>query len=173
MSFCACLLIITEHSPGFWLCWPTVSDVGKEIRFIDPGPVPALHRLPFPGPGSGADVASYRVFGAGDEHRPGRRRLGGLRPMSMTGRSPPIRGQTHSLAPPPVGWCARMRPPDLPPTEYQPDKAKAPLAEAGFRGGLNVIILGPNDRYGNDAKIMQAIGHRQRIGEKTTVEELP
>ena len=64
--------------------------------------------------------------------------------------------------------------PDLPPAPYQPDRAKALLAEAGFPKGLRVTIDGPNDRYVNDAKIIQAVAQMwQRIGVQTTVEAMP
>jgi peptide/nickel transport system substrate-binding protein len=64
--------------------------------------------------------------------------------------------------------------PDLPPTAYQPDKAKALLAEAGYPKGLRITIHGPNDRYVNDAKIIQAVAQFwQRIGIQTTVEAMP
>jgi peptide/nickel transport system substrate-binding protein len=64
--------------------------------------------------------------------------------------------------------------PDLAPTPYQPDRAKALLAEAGFPKGLKVTIHGPNDRYVNDAKIIQAVAQMwQRIGVQTTVEAMP
>lgn len=64
--------------------------------------------------------------------------------------------------------------PDLPPHPYQPDRAKALLAEAGYPNGLRVTIHGPNDRYVNDAKIIQAVAQMwQRIGVQTTVEAMP
>jgi peptide/nickel transport system substrate-binding protein len=64
--------------------------------------------------------------------------------------------------------------PDLPPTPYEPDRARALLAEAGFPKGLRVTIHGPNDRYVNDAKIIQAVAQMwQRIGVQTTVEAMP
>jgi peptide/nickel transport system substrate-binding protein len=64
--------------------------------------------------------------------------------------------------------------PDLPPHPWQPDKAKALLAEAGFPNGLQVTIHGPNDRYVNDAKIIQAVAQMwQRIGVQTKVEAMP
>jgi peptide/nickel transport system substrate-binding protein len=63
---------------------------------------------------------------------------------------------------------------DLPPTPYQPDRARALLAEAGFPKGLRITIHGPNDRYVNDAKIIQAVAQMwQRIGVQTTVEAMP
>ena len=63
---------------------------------------------------------------------------------------------------------------DLPPHPYQPDRAKELLAEAGFPNGLRVTLHGPNDRYVNDAKIIQAIAQMwARIGVQTTVEAMP
>ena len=63
---------------------------------------------------------------------------------------------------------------DLPPTPYEPERAKALLAEAGFPKGLRVTIHGPNDRYVNDAKIIQAVAQMwQRIGVQTTVDAMP
>jgi peptide/nickel transport system substrate-binding protein len=64
--------------------------------------------------------------------------------------------------------------PDLKPTPYEPDRAKALLAEAGFPKGLRITIHGPNDRYVNDAKIIQAVAQMwQRIGVQTTVDAMP
>ena len=63
---------------------------------------------------------------------------------------------------------------DLKPTPYDPAKAKALLADAGFPNGLRISLHGPNDRYVNDSKIIQAVGQMwQRIGIQTTVEALP
>jgi len=64
--------------------------------------------------------------------------------------------------------------PDIKPHAYEPEKAKALLKEAGFPNGLRVTLHGPNDRYVNDAKIIQAVAQMwQRIGVQTTVEALP
>jgi peptide/nickel transport system substrate-binding protein len=63
---------------------------------------------------------------------------------------------------------------DLVPDPYQPDRAKALLAEAGFPNGFRITLHGPNDRYVNDAKIIQAVAQMwQRAGVQTTVEALP
>lgn len=62
----------------------------------------------------------------------------------------------------------------LTPASYDPNKAKALLAEAGFPNGFKLTVHGPNDRYINDAKIVQAIAQMlTRIGIETTVEVLP
>ena len=64
--------------------------------------------------------------------------------------------------------------PGLNPPPYDPRRAKELLAEAGFPNGLRVTLHGPNDRYVNDAKIIQAVGQMwQRIGVQTAVEPLP
>lgn len=64
--------------------------------------------------------------------------------------------------------------PDIKPPEYDPAKAKALLKDAGFPNGLRITLTGPNDRYVNDARIVQAIGQMwQRIGVQTTVETYP
>ncbi len=72
------------------------------------------------------------------------------------------------LAPGSVGYT-----PDLPPPPYDPAKAKALLAEAGFPNGFRITLHGPNDRYVNDAKIVQAIGQMwSRIGVQTNVDAM-
>jgi peptide/nickel transport system substrate-binding protein len=64
--------------------------------------------------------------------------------------------------------------PDVPAPPYDPAKAKALLAQAGYPNGFRITLHGPNDRYVNDAKIIQAVGQMwQRIGVQTTVEALP
>lgn len=64
--------------------------------------------------------------------------------------------------------------PNLEPVEYDPEGAKALLAEAGYGDGFEMTIHGPNDRYINDAKIAEAIGQMlTRIGIKTAVETMP
>jgi peptide/nickel transport system substrate-binding protein len=64
--------------------------------------------------------------------------------------------------------------PDIKPPPYDPARAKALLNDAGFPNGFRITLTGPNDRYVNDAKIVQAVGQMwQRIGLQTTVETLP
>lgn len=63
---------------------------------------------------------------------------------------------------------------NLKPVEYDPEGAKALLAEAGVPDGFELTIHGPNDRYINDAKIAEAIGQMlTRVGIKTAVETMP
>ncbi|MCR0981755.1 ABC transporter substrate-binding protein [Roseomonas populi] len=64
--------------------------------------------------------------------------------------------------------------PDVKPDTYSPDRAKALLAEAGFPQGLKITLHGPNDRYPNDARIIQAVAQMwQRVGIQTAVEAAP
>jgi len=61
--------------------------------------------------------------------------------------------------------------PGLNPPTFDQQKAKKLLAEAGYPNGFSVTLHGPNDRYVNDAKIIQAVGQMwTRIGVKTQVE---
>jgi len=63
--------------------------------------------------------------------------------------------------------------PGLDPPKYDPDHAKALLAEAGFPNGFRITLHGPNDRYVNDAKIIQAVGQMwSRVGVQTTVDAI-
>jgi peptide/nickel transport system substrate-binding protein len=64
--------------------------------------------------------------------------------------------------------------PNLKPVDYDPEGAKALLAEAGYPDGFELTIHGPNDRYINDAKICEAIAQMlTRAGIKTQVETMP
>lgn len=64
--------------------------------------------------------------------------------------------------------------PNLKPEKYDPESAKALLAEAGYPEGFKITIHGPNDRYVNDADIAQAIAQMlTKIGIKTEVSTMP
>lgn len=57
---------------------------------------------------------------------------------------------------------------------YDPDGAKKLLAEAGYPDGFSIVINGPNDRFVNDAQIIQAIAQMYaRIGITARVDTLP
>jgi peptide/nickel transport system substrate-binding protein len=63
---------------------------------------------------------------------------------------------------------------NLSPPAYDPEGAKALLAEAGYGDGFQMTIHGPNDRYINDAKIAEAVAQMlTRVGIKTAVETMP
>ena len=57
---------------------------------------------------------------------------------------------------------------------YDPERAKALLAEAGYPNGFRLTMHGPNDRYINDAKIVQAVAQMfTRIGVETQADVMP
>ncbi|MCR0983796.1 ABC transporter substrate-binding protein [Roseomonas populi] len=63
--------------------------------------------------------------------------------------------------------------PELRPV-YDAAAARRLLAEAGFPNGLRLTLHGPNDRYPNDARVLQAVGQMwQRAGVQTVVEAMP
>ncbi|SUE62921.1 ABC transporter substrate-binding protein [Roseomonas gilardii] len=63
---------------------------------------------------------------------------------------------------------------DIKAPPYDPARAKALLAEAGFPNGLGITLNSSNDRYVNDAQIAQTIGQMwSRIGVKTQVDTVP
>jgi peptide/nickel transport system substrate-binding protein len=54
------------------------------------------------------------------------------------------------------------------------DAAKRLLTEAGYPNGFRITLHGPNDRYMNDSRIIQAIGQMwTRVGVRTSVEAQP
>ncbi len=64
--------------------------------------------------------------------------------------------------------------PRLRPDGFDIDGARRLLAEAGYPNGFALTIHGPNDRYPNDDKVLQAIGPMlTRIGIDTKVQTLP
>lgn len=63
---------------------------------------------------------------------------------------------------------------NLTPEAYDPAGAKALLAEAGHGDGFKLRLHGPNDRYINDSKILEAMAQMfSRIGIVTDIETMP
>ncbi len=57
---------------------------------------------------------------------------------------------------------------------YDPEGAKRLLAEAGYPGGFNVTLAGPNNRYINDEQVLQTVAQLlTRVGIVTRVEAAP
>ncbi|WP_316978542.1 ABC transporter substrate-binding protein [Shumkonia mesophila] len=64
--------------------------------------------------------------------------------------------------------------PDRKADEFNPEKAKKLLKEAGYPDGFKITIHGPNNRYINDEKVTQAIAQAlTRVGIKTDVVTMP
>jgi peptide/nickel transport system substrate-binding protein len=64
--------------------------------------------------------------------------------------------------------------PGLAPDAYDPAAARRLLAEAGYPEGFAVTLHGSNDRYVNDAQVLQAVAQMwTRIGVRTQIEALP
>lgn len=58
--------------------------------------------------------------------------------------------------------------------EYNPERAKELLAEAGYPDGFEVTLDAPNDRYVNDGQIAQAVaGFFEKIGVKVNLNLMP
>ncbi len=63
--------------------------------------------------------------------------------------------------------------PAPPPLAYDPDQARALLAEAGYPDGFKVTLATPNDRYINDERVAQAIAQfLNRIGIETDIDAM-
>jgi peptide/nickel transport system substrate-binding protein len=57
---------------------------------------------------------------------------------------------------------------------YDPEGAKALLAEAGYPDGFSLTLHGPSGRYVKDAEVLQAVGQMfTRIGIRSKVEVMP
>jgi peptide/nickel transport system substrate-binding protein len=64
--------------------------------------------------------------------------------------------------------------PDIPTPSFDPARARDLLREAGYPNGLRLGLFGPNDRYINDERILQAVAQSwQRIGVQTEVQAVP
>ncbi|WP_299410158.1 ABC transporter substrate-binding protein [uncultured Roseobacter sp.] len=73
--------------------------------------------------------------------------------------SPAMRGYSASMADRPA---------------YDPEKARALLAEAGYADGFSLGLKCPNDRYLNDEAVCQAVtGMLAQVGIKATLDAMP
>ncbi len=89
-----------------------------------------------------------------------------IRDRIMGGASLP----TRNIVPP--GFFGYVE--ELEADPYDPEAAKALLAEAGYGDGFRMTIQGPNDRYINDARIIEAVAQFwTQIGITTDVDTMP
>ena len=64
--------------------------------------------------------------------------------------------------------------PNLKPERFDLDGARKLLAEAGFPNGFKMTIFGPNGRYVNDTRVIEAVAQMfTRAGVETSIETLP
>ena len=64
--------------------------------------------------------------------------------------------------------------PTIPVPVFDPDRARALLAEAGYPDGFSLTLHAPNNRYVNDDRVAQALGGMlMRIGIAARVETMP
>ena len=64
--------------------------------------------------------------------------------------------------------------PGLPVLPYDPARARALLAEAGYPNGFTITLHATNNRYVNDARVAQALAqYFTRIGVRTEVDAMP
>lgn len=64
--------------------------------------------------------------------------------------------------------------PALPDLPFDPNKAKALLAEAGYENGFELSLYAPNDRYANGSRVAQAVTqYLSRIGIKVSLKTQP
>ena len=69
---------------------------------------------------------------------------------------------------------AEHRLPGLPPLPHDPARARALLAEAGYKDGFRLTVHGPNGFFPSDDNLLQALAQAfTRIGVETQVEALP
>lgn len=62
----------------------------------------------------------------------------------------------------------------LEPDAYDPEQAKALLEEAGYGDGFRITLHGPNDRYVNDARILEVVAQMwSRVGITAEVDAMP
>jgi len=81
-----------------------------------------------------------------------------------------MQGAAYQLAGP-FGPGIPGHDPELDPYPYDPERARALLAEAGYGDGFDLTLISPNGRYLNDALASEAIaGMWSEVGVNTTVQ---